>query len=296
LKTTQELTIKQAIKQIRNETEKHLPNKDSDVIKLMEYIIGLNETGILRALDRKLTLAHKKRLNSTIKRIRNDEPIEYITKIAHFYGHRFKVSKNTLIPRVETETLVSLTSSAIYDKTFNEKRTKKLNIVDVGTGTGCIIISLALSIREPANFYATEISRKAHTIAEENVSAYKLAKRINLNMGNLLDPLPQRTKLDVIVANLPYIPQSDMPILAKSVRNYEPRLALNGGLNGSSVIKELLGQASERMNPKGTILLELQPSLIEKVTDFASRFYPKSKIRSMKDTFNIDRYLIIETP
>lgn len=295
-RATADLTVKQAIQKIRKEASRHLPNKDADVMALIEHIIELNETGILQAMDRKLTPAHKKRLTDTIKRIQNDEPVEYITKIAHFYGHRFKVSKDTLIPRIETETLVSLASSVIYEKIFTENRTKKLNIVDVGTGTGCIIISLALSLREPANFYATEISEKAHSIAKTNISAYKLNTKVNLKSGNLLDPISKRTNFDIIVANLPYIPLSDMPVLAKSVRNYEPEQALNGGINGASIIRELLIQASTRIKPGGTIVLELQPKLAEKVTHFAHRFYPEATTKLIKDTFDVDRFLIIKNP
>lgn len=293
---TKKLTVKQAIQEVRKKTSGHLPNKDCDVMALMEHIIELNETGILRALDNKLTPAHKKRLADTIKRIQNDEPVEYVTKVAHFYGHRFKVSKDTLIPRIETETLVSLASSAIYEKLFTENRKKRLNIVDVGTGTGCIIISLALSLREPANFYATEISAKAHSIAEKNISTYKLNKKVNLKLGNLLDPLSKRTSFDIIVANLPYIPLSDLPVLAKSVRSYEPRQALDGGINGASIIRELLIQSSTRIKPGGTIILELQPKLIEKVTEFAHRFYPEATTKPVKDTFDVDRFLIIQQP
>lgn len=294
--TPKDITVKQAVQKVRKETSKHLPNKDSDVMTLMQYIIGLNETGIIRALDRKLTSDHKKRLSDTIKRIQNDEPVEYITGIAHFYGHQFKVSKDTLIPRVETETLVSLASAVIYEKVFAENRKRKLNIIDVGTGTGCIIISLAMALREPANFYAAEISPKAHSIAEANMSAYKLNKKINLQLGNLLEPFSKRTNFDLIVANLPYIPQSDLPILAKSVRDYEPRQALDGGANGASVIRELLIQASTRIKPKGTIILELQPKLTEKVTRFVSRFYPEATTQLLQDTFKVNRFLMIKTP
>lgn len=294
--TPQDITVKQAIQKVRKETFEHLPNKDSDVMTLIQYIIGLNETGILRTLDHKLTDDHRKRLADTIKRVQNDEPVEYITEIAHFYGHKFKVSKDTLIPRIETESLVSLAMSVIYEKVFTENRKRKLNIIDVGTGTGCIIISLAMALREPANFYAVEISRQAHTIANTNISEYKLKKKIDLQLGNLLDPFPKRTNFDLIVANLPYIPQSDLPILAKSVRDYEPRQALDGGANGASVIRELLVQASTRINPKCTIILELQPKLIDKVSSFVSRFYPEATTQLLKDTFNIDRFLMIKTP
>ncbi|MBN2100275.1 peptide chain release factor N(5)-glutamine methyltransferase [Candidatus Dojkabacteria bacterium] len=289
------ITIRQAISKLQKDCGKYIADGDRDIIHLMEHIAELNETGIYKYLDKELTKDQTKRLNKAISRLKKDEPIEYVTGISHFYGNRFSVNKNTLIPRVETETLVDLARSIISEKTYQPySKAEKLNIVDVGTGTGCIIISLALATKEPANYYATDISPEALKIARENTETYKLKSKITIKKGNLLNPISSRIKFDLVVANLPYIPENDLPILAKSVEKYEPKIALDGGHNGASLIRELLIQAQPRLRQNASLILEIQPKLVETVMDFAERFYPKSKRYIAKDTSEMDRFLVIQ--
>ena len=177
--TTEQFTIRDAISQINEQTRDLLPNKDADTIRIMEHVAEMNETGMLQSLDQPLSQKQAKRLHETISRIKQDEPLEYITGKGDFQGRRFHVSKDTLIPRPETELLVDMAVSAAMAKSFNEKRAKKkLGIVDVGTGSGCIIISIALMIKEPAAFYASDISPKALTVAQKNIAAYSLNSEI----------------------------------------------------------------------------------------------------------------------
>lgn len=288
------ITVREAIQKIQKEIKDSLPDKDRDIIEIMEYVIGLNEVGIIKSFDYKLTPKQLKKLNEAISRLKKNEPIEYITGMSHFYEYKFRVSPKTLIPRVETEHIVDLALERIYKKVFREKPVVP-TVVDVGTGTGCIIISLAKSIREPVQYHATDISPEALKIAHKNVKAYELEDQITLAKGNLLSPIPPKVKFDIIVANLPYIPEHDLQILPKSVKDYEPHKALDGGENGTSLIKELLVQAEKRLKPEGSIILELQPKILEKVGKFAERFYPKAKVSVAKDTFDVDRFVVIDS-
>ncbi|MEA3357075.1 MAG: peptide chain release factor N(5)-glutamine methyltransferase [Patescibacteria group bacterium] len=297
------MKVKQAIKKLRKETAGLLPNQDSSVMSIMEYVLEINEAGVFKYLNKDLTPKHTKKLNKTITMLKKHVPLEHITSTAFFYGHRFSVSKDTLIPRPETETLVEQAILKIHEKLFCDKEfcddegnTKNyLNIIDVGTGSGCIITSIALTIREPVKYYATELCPKALNLAQKNISAYKLTRQIQLFQGSLLEPVEQTVTFDLVVANLPYILRADLPKLPKSVRMYEPEIALDGGPDGTKIIHEMLTQTTSRLKKRGIILLELQPKIINTVKKFAQKHYPHAKITSTHDLFDVERFLIIQT-
>lgn len=290
-------TYRNAISHAIAETSSLLPDGDADVMHLLEFVLELNETGIIQNLEKKLTEKQKKRLSECIMRIKKEEPLPYIISSASFFGHRFKVTPDTLIPRVETERLVELAQAALFEKLFDEntKTSTTLNVIDVGTGTGCIIISIAKDIQEPVNYFASEISEKAHKVALENIAEHGLDKKIALSHGSLLTAVEDDIKFDLIVANLPYIPKADLAILPKSVKDFEPEVSLIGGENGASIIRELLVQSLDRVKKNAIIMLELQPKILEIVINFARRFYPKAKISIAKDQFDTDRFVIIKT-
>lgn len=302
IKKIETLTIRQSIEHINRTIRSKLPNKDADTVRIMEYVAELNETGILQSFEKRLTPKQTARLHSTIKRLQKDEPLEYITGIADFHGRRFYVTRDTLIPRVETETLVDFVIGYAQEKTYSarltsdnpKKKQTPINIVDVGTGSGCIIISTALCLRGLFRYFATDISTKAVAVARRNVRTYSLGRSIHLYHGNLLDPIGPTVTFDIVAANLPYIKKAQMTELAPSVKNFEPHLALDGGINGASLIRELLIQTVDRINPKGVIVLEAQPEVIETVNEFARRFYEKAHIYTAPDTFGVNRYVIVE--
>lgn len=292
------MTIREAIQRIQEEALDFLPNKDTDISEILQFILKKNEVDILQNLDLELTTKQNTKLDEVIQRLQADEPLEYITGLAHFFGFKFKTNKDTLIPRVETECLVSLALSKIHERNFSQSAggPPQVNIVDVGTGTGCIIISLARSLETPqARYFATEICPKALKVAQKNLEYHQVEDQINLKKGNLLEPIPSKTKFDLIIANPPYIPQYDLPILQESVRKYEPTIALDGGPNGASIIRELLFQASSRLNPGGAIILELQSKIVERVERIAERFFPKAKLSIERDSFDAERFLVIQS-
>jgi release factor glutamine methyltransferase len=301
-RTKENPTIREGIMKINEEAREKLSNKDSDTLRIMERVAELNETGILQSLDTQLTSKQAGKLDSILKRLETDEPLAYILGSAEFHGRKFHVTKHTLIPRAETETLVDLASGYAQEKLYSGafrtgrgRKAPKLSLVDVGTGTGCIIISIAFSIREPVSLHASEISPEAVTTAQRNIKAYKLTKDIDLRCGNLLEPFDPNMKFDIILGNLPYITSAEMGTLAKSVRDYEPHTALDGGKNGADVIRELLVQASKRLSPEGLVILELQPNIIGTVKTFVKRFYPKASMDIVQDTFETDRFIVIRT-
>jgi release factor glutamine methyltransferase len=288
------IKVKEAIQKLHKEFASTLPNPDTAIMELMESLLDTNETGIIQSLNEELEDEQKKTLELIIKRMKKEEPIEYITGLSHFYGHRFKVDTSTLIPRVETEMLVAMTSEKIYEKLYAKER-DDINVVDIGTGSGCIIISLAAALQGKINFFATEFNKKAMKIAKENIEAYDLKDTIKTKVGDLLEPLHEDINFDVIVANLPYIPEKDMDTLPKSVQQYEPPQALKGGKNGHEIIERLLKQAGSRLNDSGVILLEAQPKIMNKIENRAQEIYPQANIKVTKDVFDKDRFLTIQT-
>lgn len=220
------------------------------------------------------------KLDSIIARLKNDEPIQYILEKAFFYYRYFKVNKNVLIPRIETEELVKL----VLDLTTSEP----LNVVDVGTGSGVIAITIAEHTNHEV--FATDISKRALNVAREN----DFNSKVNFFHGDLLRPLIKSDiKVDVIVANLPYI--KDHEIIEDKVSEYEPRRALY--LPTQNIFKRLFKQTrSLNVGEKGlSIYLEFGTNQDEELVNLAKSIFGKSvKLDVIEDMHGKKRFLVIK--
>lgn len=180
-------------------------------------------------------------------------PVEYLTGKVEFADLVLSVSPNTLIPRVETEGLVKRAHSLCLERGYTA-------IADIGTGCGAIALGLAHSLQQAkhsATLIASEISESALQIAEQNLDAHPaLQQYVQLKQADLLDTYADHS-LDLIIANLPYIPESILDSLDASVRLYEPDVALNGGAEGFQLIARLLDQAPSKLRPGSSVLLEM---------------------------------------
>lgn len=193
-------------------------------------------------------------------RLENHEPWEYIRGWAQFRGHKLSVSKDVLIPRLETEVLVGLVLGTVHKAM---EINQAVEIVDVGTGSGAIAISLAKEI-PTARIQAADTSLEALDVAQGNAQGTNiLFTKTNLIEGLKLD----KKAYKIIVANLPYIPTKDYLGLDQSVIKYEPRLALDGGEDGLKQIKELVEQVRGLKGDK-TLLLEFDPSTTKRLQGF----------------------------
>ncbi len=157
-------------------------------------------------------------------------------------------------------------------------------IADIGTGCGAIAISLALNLPQ-AKIYAIDISAPALDVARANCQKHNVADRICLLLGDMLDPLPE--PVDLIVANLPYVKESDSTKV--NTLSFEPPLALNGGSDGLEKIRRLCTQVSNKRSPDGYLLLEIGLGQGEKVTDFLRSLFPSSELEMLPDLSGIDR-------
>lgn len=207
-------------------------------------------------------------------------PIQYVIGNVDFYGLNFKVTENVLIPRFETEELVE--KSIKYIKKFFNK---KVNVVDIGTGSGCIAIAIKKNI--DCDMDAIDISSSALDIAKEN--AERLDAQVNFYNGNLLEPLSR--KYDIIISNPPYISSAEeiMPI----VKNNEPHLALYAKENGISNYDAILKNASKYLYSKSMIAFEIGEKQGQKIKEIALTYFPNSTIEIEKDMQGRDRFIFI---
>ncbi|MFH1547113.1 MAG: peptide chain release factor N(5)-glutamine methyltransferase [bacterium] len=287
-------TVREAIKEISKECLEYLPNKDRDVVKILEHILEINEVGVFSSLDIPLSEKQEDKLKDIIEKIKKDEPLEYITNIGYFYGHRFMVTKDTLIPRPETEILVDIAISRICEMIHDPNyEGKEIELIDIGTGTACIPISISLSQGENLKITAVDISEKALEVANKNISDSKQDKITTL-VSDLFDKVKIGKKFDIILANLPYISTENMKDLPSSVKNYEPSKALDGGKLGIKLIEQLLNQSVNRIKENGSIILEMDPSQIDLIKKKVRKVFKKPKFTRFKDLSDQERFLLIE--
>lgn len=197
-------------------------------------------------------------IENILERIKSQEPWEYIKGYTTFCNNKIIVNKNTLIPRIETEQLVEIAKNLI-------KKNNYKNIIDIGTGSGCIIISLAKIFREEKAYIATDISKEALDIAQKNATLNNI-KHINFTNTNLLENINIKDNT-LIVANLPYIPENIYNNLDKSVKDFEPKNALVAGKDGmlyyNKLIKQIDGYCNTHKIENISLLIEIDPSIKE---------------------------------
>jgi release factor glutamine methyltransferase len=218
------------------------------------------------------------------KRLRENEPWEYIKGYATFCNNEFIVTKDTLIPRIETEQLVYKSIEYIKKKDIK-------NIIDVGTGSGCIAISIALLI--PSAVYATDISKDALEVAKRNELKILKKKSIHWIEDDLIESIPNLSEPTMILANLPYIPTQQYKELDRSVLDYEPQIALEGGKTGLELYKRLFEQIKGKdINIKG-IYLETEDSIYRETNELINQYFKEYNIQRIKDCFNRNRFFFI---
>lgn len=222
----------------------------------------------------------KNKLKEGIERLQNGEPVQYIVGNVNFYGNEIKVNKNVLIPRFETEELVEYTISYIK-KMFKEK----INIIDLGTGSGCIAITLKKKIN--SNVSAIDISKEALEVAKENAKKNKV--EINFIQNDMLDNISN--KFDVIISNPPYISKNEE--IQDIVRKNEPSLALYADNEGMYYYEKIIKQAKKNLKEKFIIAFEIGYMQGDKIKKLAEQNYPKAEVVLKKDLQGKDRFIFI---
>ena len=213
---------------------------------LLAHALGLKRMELYLQFDRPLTEAERAPLRDMVKRRGTREPLQHILGTAEFHGRSFLCDKRALIPRPETEQLVELALEIA-------KQLDTPAILDIGTGSGVIALTIALELPSAA-IHATDASTNALALAAENAARHDLANRNTFHPADLLPP--GGTRFDLIIANLPYIPSDDIASLSPEVR-HDPASALDGGADGLDLIRRLIDTAPARLAPGGALLLEI---------------------------------------
>lgn len=277
------ITIKEAWQYGRAQL-RHSPSPSLDARLLLEHVLEREHAYLLAHDNHSLTAGQLEAYRSLIQRAAGQEPIPYLTGRAPFFGLEFVVSPAVLIPRPETEQLV--------EQAIQWSRAQpRLRVADIGTGSGCIAVSLAIHLPE-AEIIAVDISEPALGIARQNVA--RLAPgRACLIRAHLMSPLT--AGIDLIVANLPYIAGHEWPGLPDGVKSFEPVLALRGGSDGLDLIRTFLLQAAERLRPGGMVIFEIGWQQGAAAETLARDAFPEARVDVWPDFAGLDRLVTVKT-
>lgn len=265
---------------------KNLKSSAIDAEVLLIFIIKKDKTWLFSHLDGDLSSKIINKYKKLISRRKKGEPIAYIIQRKEFFGLDFYVDKSVLIPRPETELLVELALDQISNQKYQIK-----NILDLGTGSGCIIVSLAknlkpISYKLKPRYYASDISFESLKVARKNARKHKA--KIHFIKSNLFENIPS-IKFDIIIANLPYLQKKDI----KGEIIHEPKRALLGGEEGVAIIKRFLLGSKNYLAKKGKIIIEIDPRQTKIIKNMAKNIYPDKKVLLKQDLSQLDRMMIL---
>ena len=218
---------------------KGIPSPRREAEELMCHYLQWTRLDLYMKFDMPLKDSELEGLRKIVQRRGNREPLSYIIGNQGFYEHDFFIDPDVLCPRPDTETLVE----HVLKKISTEE---ECFVADIGCGTGCIGLSIAAA-RPLVKLYAVDISPAALACTRKNITHLQLEKRVGLLQGDLLEAIPSKRPIDYLVSNPPYIPSADIEHLEPEVRDFEPRLALDGGYDGLDIYKKILQQAQNRV-------------------------------------------------
>lgn len=275
---------------------------------------GITRSRLLAHLDETPTPVAARRFQSLLDRRCRHEPIAYILGHKEFFGLDLLVDRRVMIPRPETELLVERSLEWIYGRLQTTdapvwagrdggRRTTEAGrqtIADIGTGSGAIILAIALQLanRKPpittsVTLLAVDQSADALVVARANAERLGLAKHVTFAQSDLLDAIP--VPLDLIVANLPYVSQSEWRDLSSDIVDYEPHAALDGGPDGLEPFRRLFMQAPQRLAPGGALMLEIGSAQGASMMALARAAFPEADVAVVKDLAGLDRLVTVAT-
>jgi release factor glutamine methyltransferase len=257
------------------------PRLDAEVI--LAHLLNTTRASLLARFADSLQGDLHAQYRALIARRQQGEPVAYITGSKEFYGIDLEVTPDVLVPRPETESLVEITLDLL-------PRGDISHLADVGTGSGAI--ALAVAMNNPlVRVYGTEVSAAALAVARRNAARLDLHDRVTFLQGDLLAPVPH--PVDVIAANLPYVPEGEAE---PDVAAWEPREAVfGGGRDGTATILRFLAQAPAHLRPGGSIVMETAHSQGRAVSDAARKAFPGVSVEVKKDLAGYDRLVVVRT-
>ena len=278
------------IQKLLNWLTKYFTDKGIDAPRLnaellLSHVLKMERIELYTRFDKLVAKEQLDILHDLVKRAGQHEPISYLTGKTEFYSLQLQVSPDCMIPRPETELLVE---RAIE---FLRSRTGPQFVCDLCTGCGCIAVAIAKNSPQ-AKIIATDICDAALNVAAKNIERHKLKDRITLLCGDLFDPIVTQLdveKFDLILCNPPYVSASEFEKLDKSIKDYEPRLALFAGIDGLDVYRRIIDKADRFLRPDGALILEIgyaQGPAIKELLEQTGAF---AEIKIEKDFHDNDR-------
>lgn len=254
---------------------------------IAEYLLlesmDWTKTDLLMHLRKEMPSDFLREYQKNLEQIVNHIPVQYLVGSTEFYGRRFKVNEHTLIPRPETEELVDLI--------LKENQDEYQNVVDIGTGTG--IIALSLSLERP-NWQVTgvDISKEALEVAVRNKQAHHA--QVDFLESDVLKNYPKNKLIDILVSNPPYISYDEWDEMDESVRLHEPKLALFAKNNGLAIYEKIAKESQSILSETGRIYLEIGYLQAQAVCSIFQSSYPSKQIRVLKDLNGQDRIIEVK--
>lgn len=274
---------KRMIEDSQSATNSSIEQPYQAALILLAHVLHKSKTWVLAHPETHLNPEQKAQLEGLVSRLQAGEPLPYLTGKQAFFGLDFAVSPAVLIPRPETELLV--------DEALNwlDDHPNAAHSLDVGTGSGCIAISLAA--RKPwLAITATDLSSDALKLAEQNANFHQVYSQITFITADLL-PSGNQT-FDLVCANLPYIPTDKLTQV--NTLGFEPTLALDGGADGLHLIRKLLELLPQKLNAPALVLLETEATLGAETLALAKKAFPQAVIKLLQDLAGLDRLVRIE--
>lgn len=273
-----------------------IPTPEIDAKVLLLSAMEKNSSFVYSHPDFLITNAQYSKFRRYIRKRKTGEPIAYIVGHKEFYGYNFFVNKNVLVPRPESEWLVEQGIEQIKKSKYDIRNTT-YNVLDMGTGSGCIAIALFKELTTKnyqlsTRIYAVDFSSRAVAVAKKNAQENKAENIVFLN-SNLFSNRRIKNKIfDLIIGNLPYVPHGKKTKI-KSAIDFEPKEAIFAEDNGAAIIKKFLLESKSHTKPGSTILIELDPRNAKDLSAFAQAHYPTANIDPKRDLAGLDRYLMI---
>jgi release factor glutamine methyltransferase len=277
------LTVDEALRLNAKRLSPYSSSARLDVEVLLAHVLRAGRASLLSRLADPVSDSDLALLESLVARRGRGEPVAYLTGHKEFYGLDLYVNEAVLVPRPETESIVSACLEALGDEEDSQ-------LADIGTGSGAILV--AVGVRNPlVGLVGTDISAPALQVANINCERHGLAGRARLFQGHLLEPL--EGPVNVIAANLPYVAPGEA---SPEVATWEPRVAVfGGGEDGSALIREFLSVAPGYLLPGGTVVMETAHSQGRLVEQLAREAFPAARVEVRKDLSGYDRIVVVKT-
>jgi release factor glutamine methyltransferase len=261
------------------------PRLDAEV--LLAHVRSCKRIELYTAFEEVASEPLRQRFRELVKERAAGKPVAYLVGQREFFSLTFEVTPDVLIPRPETELVVVRALDVAKQLPLTE-RTDGVQIADVGAGSGILAVTLAKRL-PAARVTAIDVSAKALEVARRNAERHGVADRVKWFEGDLFTSVPADRQFDVVVSNPPYITTAEMSALADDVRRFEPTVALVGGETGTGVIERLIPQAAQRLRPAGWLIMEISPTIVERVEGLLDAEQRLERRPTLKDLAGLPR-------